>query len=52
MRTKKQKTLYHVTLEFANGITKRVKVKASDREIAERRARKFHPSATGVRRNA
>ena len=52
MRTKKSKRLYHVVVEFENGMTRNVKVRAVTREIAERRALKFHPSAKGVRRDA
>lgn len=51
MRTKKVKTLYHIELEFVNGITKLVKIKASNRETAEQRALKFNPSAIKVKRH-
>lgn len=52
MRSKKSKQLYTIVVEFANGVTKTVKVKASSREVAESRALKFHPAAQGVKRNA
>lgn len=52
MQTKKSKRLYHVELEFPNGLTRQVKIRATSREIAENRALKFHPNATGVKRNA
>ena len=52
MRTKKSKRLYHIVVEFANGVTRTVKVRAVTREIAEKRALKFHPSALGVKRDA
>jgi hypothetical protein len=49
MRNKKSKQLYHITLEFPAGVTRTVKVQAKSREVAERRALKRHPHATGVR---
>ena len=51
MRTKKSKRLYHVEVEFQNGMTRTVKVRAVTRDIAEKRALKFHPSAKGVKRD-
>jgi hypothetical protein len=47
-----QKKVHRITLEFLNGITRTVTIKASDREVAERRALKHNPSAIGVNRNA
>lgn len=52
MRTKKSKRLYVVEVEFPNGMTKLVKVRAVTREIAEQRALKFHKKATGIKRDA
>lgn len=52
MRTKKSKQLFSITLEFQGGIFRTVKVRATTREIAERRALKRNPSATGVKSNA
>ena len=52
MRAKQSKRLYHVVVEFANGMTRTVKVKAATRETAEQRALKFHPRAQGVKRVA
>lgn len=52
MQLKRSKKLYRVEVEFANRLTKTVKVKAVDRETAEQRALKFNPSAIGVKRNA
>ena len=52
MREKKSKQLYRIPLEFANGVSRTVKVKAKDRQTAEARALKFHPSALGVKRDA
>lgn len=52
MRAKKSKRPFVVVLEFENGVTRNVRVKAVEREVAERRALKFHPSAKGVKRNA
>lgn len=51
MRTKNLKQLYTVVVEFDNGVTRSVKVKAISREVAENRALKFHPTAKGVKRN-
>ena len=52
MQSKSPKRLYNVVIEYANGVTRTVKVKAVSREKAEKRARKFHPNAIGVRRDA
>lgn len=52
MQLKKSKKLYHVELEFPNGLTRQVKVKAADRETAHKRALKFYPKALGVKRDA
>jgi hypothetical protein len=52
MRTKKSKRLYHIVVEFENGVTRTVNVRAVTREIAEKRALKFHPQAKGVKRDA
>lgn len=50
VQKKKAKQLYRIPLEFANGMTRTVKVKASSRDLAESRALKFHPNAVGVKR--
>jgi hypothetical protein len=50
LQTKSKKKLHHVTVEFPNGTTKLVKVKASDTDAAEQRALKFNPSAIGVKK--
>lgn len=50
MQSKPKKQLYHIEVEFENGLTKLVKVKAIDRPHAEKRAIKFHPSAKGIKR--
>lgn len=52
MQKKKSKQLYRIPLEFPMGVTRTIKVKATDREHAETRALKFNPSAMGVKRNA
>jgi len=52
MRTKKSKQLFNIVLEYENGITRTIKVRAVTREIAEKRAMKFNPRAKGVRRYA
>lgn len=51
MRTKKQQQPYHIVLAFPNGLTRRVIVKASTREVAESRALKRNPAATGIKRD-
>ena len=50
MQIRSPKVLYNVTIEFHNGMTRNVQVKAVSREKAESRALKFHPSAKGVKR--
>jgi hypothetical protein len=52
VQKKRTKQLYRIPLEFANGMTRTVKVKATSRENAETRALKFHPTAVGVKHNA
>jgi hypothetical protein len=52
MQIKKSKRLYHVVVEFQNGMIRTVKVRAVTREIAERKALKFHPGAIGVKHDA
>jgi len=51
MQTKKSKQLYTIVVEFENGLTRTIRVRATTREIAEKRALKFNPSAKGVRRS-
>jgi hypothetical protein len=50
VQQKRAKQLYRIPIEFSNGMTRTVKVKAKDRETAEARALKFHPNAIGVKR--
>lgn len=50
MQFKSPKTLYNVEVEFQNGMTKNVKIKAVSRDKAEARALKFNPSAKGIKR--
>ena len=50
MQLKSPKKMFNVTVEFQNGLTRNVKVKATSQEKAEQRALKFHPSAKGVKR--
>jgi len=52
MQIPAKKTLHTVVVEYENGITRSVKVKAVDRETAEKKALKFNPSAKGVKRGA
>lgn len=51
MRTKKSKQLFQIELIYENNLTRTVKVRATSREIAERRALKRNPSAKGVKRS-
>jgi len=46
------KRLYHIELKYPNEMTQIVKIKAINRETAEKRALKFHPNAKGVKHNA
>jgi hypothetical protein len=50
MRPKPKSKVYNVVLEYANATTRTVQVKASSREVAERRALKHNPGAVGVKR--
>lgn len=49
MQAKKSKRLYHIVLEFNNGVTRTVAIRAVTREVAEQRALKFHPNAKAVK---
>lgn len=49
MRTKKSQRHFRVVLVYQNGMTRTVSVKAASREVAEDRALKRNPSATGVK---
>lgn len=51
MRITKSKRLFHIVLEYENGVTRTVKIRAVTQEIAEKRAVKFHPTAKGVKRS-
>lgn len=52
VQTKKSKRMFPIVLEFKNGVTRTIKVKAVTREVAEARALKFNPNATGVKHDA
>lgn len=52
MRIKKVQRLYKIILEYENGMTRTVSVRASTREVAENRALKHNPNAISVQRNA
>lgn len=47
---RKKKEHFRITVEYPNGRTKEVDVRAISREVAETRALKFHPNAIGVKR--
>lgn len=51
MQFKSPKRLYTVVVEFHNGMTRNVKVKAVSRDKAESRALKFHPTAKRIKRD-
>jgi len=48
-RQKKVSKLYTIELEYPNGLSRSVQVRASEKEIAEQRALKRNPSAIGVK---
>lgn len=50
MKQRQTKKPYTVVLEYPNGVTRIVKVLASTREVAERRALKRNPAAVRVSR--
>jgi hypothetical protein len=50
VQIKQPKRLYNVEIEFANGLTKNVPIKAISRVKAEDQALKQNPSATRVKR--
>lgn len=52
MQLKPKKKPYTIVVEFESGMTRNVKVKATSREVAERKALKFNPTAKGVKRDA
>ena len=49
MQTKKAQRLYQIVLIYPNNMTRTVKVRATTREIAEKRAMKRNKSALGVK---
>lgn len=48
-KKKSTSNLHHVELAFPMGVSRTVKVRAASREVAEKRALKRNPSATGVK---
>lgn len=51
MRNRKgRQQLFHITLVYPNNLTRTVKVQASSREVAERRALKHNRGAIEVKR--
>jgi hypothetical protein len=50
MQLKKKQKTFQIVLTYENGMTRRVVAKGSTREIAEDRALKHNPNATGVKR--
>jgi hypothetical protein len=51
MRTKATKRVYEITLVYPSSMTRTVKIKAVDRQTAEKRALKFNPAALHVQRS-
>ena len=49
MQTKKAQRLYQIVLIYPNNMTRTAKVRATTREIAEKRAMKRNKSALGVK---
>lgn len=52
MQLPKSTKEFKVTLEFKNSVTRTVSVRATTLEVAERRALKRNPAATGVKQGA
>jgi hypothetical protein len=52
MKAKKTSRVYHITLVYENNLTRDVKVRASSREVAEKRALKRNPNAIGIQQRA
>jgi hypothetical protein len=50
MRQSSKKRLFRIVLQYENGMTRTVPVKASSREVAEERALKRNPNAVGIKR--
>ena len=52
MKAKKASRVYTLTLVYENNLTRDVKVRASSREVAEKRALKRNPNAIGIQARA
>jgi hypothetical protein len=52
VQKKSRKQVYNIPIEFKNGVSRNVKVKATSREAAEKRALKFNPRAVGIKRGS
>jgi len=52
MKAKKASRVYNITLVYENNLTRDVKVRASSREVAEKRALKRNPNAIGIQQRA
>jgi hypothetical protein len=52
VQLKPTKKMYPIVVEFQNGLTRTVKVRAASRDKAEARAMKFNPSAVRIKRDA
>lgn len=50
MQAQKSQKVFTIVLELPNDETKTVKIRASSLEVAENRALKHNPRATGVKR--
>jgi hypothetical protein len=52
MKSRKASRVYTLTLVYENNLTRDVKVRASSREVAEKRALKRNPNAIGIQARA
>lgn len=52
LKSRKASRVYQITLVYENNLTRDVKVRASSREVAEKRALKRNPNAIGVQYRA
>lgn len=52
MKSRKASRVYQITLVYENNLTRDVKVRASSREVAEKRALKRNPNAIGIQQRA
>ena len=51
MRVPKVQRLFRISIVYKNGVSRTVTVRASSREVAERRALKHNPGAVTINRS-